>query len=418
MPFSKIPYEWLIGWRYTRTGKQDRFVSFVTLMSALGIALGVAALIVVLSVMGGFHQELRSRILSVASHLEVIAHDEKGFANWQEVANTFLEDAQVTAVAPLVNQQALLANQQQAVGVFVRGVDPLAEQDVGALVERVNDGGGLDALQPGSFAMLAGERLARQLRAAVGDSVILISPQGALTAGGWTPRMRRVHLAGTFATGLYQYDTGVAFMHIDDVQAIYRLRGATSIRLQLADVLAAPQVRDRLAPLRDDVRIYDWTTSHGGLFQAVQLERRVMFIILTMIIAVASFNIVSALVTMVRGKRGNIAILRAMGATRGAIARIFLCQGMLIGSIGTALGLLLGIPLALSVSEIVRWLEGISGQTLFPGSVYHLTTLPSIVETGDVLAVAAVALLLSLLATAYPAWYASRLAPSDSLRYE
>ena len=412
-----LPYEWQIGWRYTLVGRQDRFVSFVTLMSATGIALGVAALIVVLSVMGGFHQELRGRILSVASHLEALAPPPQVFTDWRAVADAYLRHPSVIAAAPLAQKQALLIRGAQTQGVAVRGILPAAEQTVSDLHESVT-AGDLSALRPGAFAAFLGARLARRLQAKVGDELTIVIPQGSVTAAGFYPRMRRLQVAGIFASGLYQYDSDLLFMHIDDAVALYKLGGITSLRLKLRDVLDAPAVRAELQSVRPEVRLYDWTTSHGGLFRAVQLERRVMFIILTMIIAVAAFNIVSALVTMVRGKRGNIAILRAVGATRGGIARVFLCQGMLIGVAGTLLGILLGLPLAYTVGDIVSWLEEVSGRALFPGSVYHLEKLPSIVNLSDVAAVAAVSLLLSLVATVYPAWYASRLNPADSLRYE
>ena len=412
-----LPYELLIGLRYTLIGRHDRFVSFVSLMSAAGIALGVAALVVIISVMSGFHQELRGRILSVASHLEVLSSAEDGFADWESVAATYLQHPEVLVAAPSIQEQGLFVNGKQTQGALVRGILPSLESSVSQIADFARDGD-FTALRPGSYAVALGRRLAESLSVDVGDDVILIAPKGRLTAAGFYPRLRRLTVAAIFSSGLYQYDTGLAFMHIEDAKSIYRLSGATSIRLQLQDVMRAPLLRDSLNAKNPDVYLYDWTSSHGGLFRALVVEKRAMFIILTLIIAVAAFNIVSALVTMVRNKRGDIAILRAMGATSGAVARIFLIQGLLIGVVGTLAGIAIGIPFARNVGDIVHWLEDAFGQSFFPGSVYHLEKLPSIVSLDESLTVAAVALLLSLLATAYPAWYASRLRPADSLRYE
>lgn len=412
-----LPYEILIGLRYTLTGKHDRFVSFVSLMSAAGIALGVAALVVIISVMSGFHKELRGRILSVASHLEALSPTDGGFADWKQLRDEYLRHPEVAAAAPGVHEQGLLINGKHSQGALVRGIFPALENDVSDLADYTQEGD-LAALTAGSFAVALGKRLAKNLQVGLNDDVLLIAPKGRLTAAGFYPRLRRLKVAAIFSSGLYQYDNGLAFMHIEDAQSIYRLNGATSIRLQIRDVMRAPLLRSQLSAARPDIPLYDWTTSHGGLFRALVVEKRAMFIILTLIIAVAAFNIVSALVTMVRNKRGDIAILRAMGATSGAIARVFLVQGLLIGVVGTVAGVCIGVPVALNVGDIVQWLENAFGRSFFPGSVYHLEKLPSIVSAEETLLVAAVALLLSLLATAYPAWYGSRLRPADSLRYE
>lgn len=412
-----LPYEMQIGVRYALTGRNDRFVSFVSMMSAGGIALGVAALIVVLSVMGGFHKELRARILSVASHLEALSTDRNGYEDWQPIAGQYLQHPQITAAAPNIQQQALLVAGTNTHGTLIRGILPAEEIKVSELADYVKTGD-LSALTPGGYGIFLGDKLARQLQVQPGDNLILMAPQGQLSAAGFYPRLRQLRVIGTFSSGLYQFDTGLAYMHLDDTQAIYRLGGPTSIRLKLNELLDAPRLRDELSGAQPGVILYDWTSSHSGLFQALLFEKKVMFIILTLIIAVAAFNIVSALVTMVRNKRGDIAILRAMGATRGGIMRIFLFQGTILGISGTLVGVIIGIPIAIHAGDIVHHIENLVGKDFFPGSVYHLERLPSLVSLGDSLTVAAIAIVLSLLATAYPAWHSGRMRPADALRYE
>lgn len=412
-----LPYELRIGMRYAIAGRRDRFVSFVSVMSALGIALGVAALVVVLSVMGGFHKELRARILSVASHLEAYAKDKEGFADWQEAGAAYLSHPDVLAAAPNIQEQGLLVNGEQVVGAQIRGVQPEREKEVSKIAEFIREGE-LSALTPGAYNVILGASLARNLRAKVGDELMLVAPRGQLGVTGFYPRMRRLQVAGIFSSGLYQFDQGLAYMDLGDVQTIYRKAGPTSVRLKLKDLMEAPRLAGELRAVRDDAYLYDWTTSHGGLFRVLVLEKRVMFVILTLIIAVAAFNIVSALVTMVRNKRGDIAILRAMGATGGGIARIFLFQGLFIGITGTALGIAAGYPLAKNAGDILNWVEELSGRTLFPVAVYHLDRLPSIFSADEAALVVGVAVLLSLLATVYPAWHAGRMRPADALRHE
>ena len=413
-----LSYEFRIGLRYALTGRNDRFVSFVSLMSVAGIALGVAALIIVLAVMNGFHQELRARILSVASHLEALSLNESGFSDWQSAATTYLAHPQIIAAAPNIQRQALLIAGNNTRGALVRGILPEEEIKVSQLADYMVDNGELSALTAGSYGVVLGDRLAQQLRVAPSDELLLLAPQGRLTAAGFYPRLRRLTVVGLFSSGLYQYDTGLAYIHLAAAEKIYRLSGPTSIRLSLTELLQAPVLRDELANTVDNVFLHDWTTSHGGLFRALVFEKKVMFIILTLIIAVAAFNIVSALVTMVRNKRGDIAILRAMGASGSGITRIFLIQGSLLGIVGTCIGVTTGIPLAIYAGDIVHSIENLVGKDLFPGSVYHLEKLPSIVSYSDSFLVAAIALLLSLAATAFPAWHGGRLRPADALRYE
>ncbi len=412
-----VPFEVFVGLRYALAGGRDRFVSFVAALSALGIALGVAALIVVLAVMSGFQHELRGRILSVASHLEAVS-SAGGFADWRAVAGEYLRDARILAAAPSVQEQGLLVAGEVVKGALIRGVEPEDELQIGGVGAQMRRGD-FGALRAGGFGIVLGARLAADLRRDIGDELIIVAPRGRLTAAGLLPRLRRVTVAGVFSAEVYQYDAGLAYIHIADAQKIYRTGGrVTSLRLKTSDIFAAPELREELSQLRDDVYLHDWTSSHGSLFRALALEKRVMFVILTLIIAVAAFNIVSALVTMTRNKRGDIAILRAMGAGGGAIARVFLLQGAIIGGVGVLGGVLAGIPLAINAGAIVAKLEEWFDSSLFPGDIYQLGGLPSRIVVSDVLTVAAVAFALSVLAAVWPAWRSGAASPADSLRYE
>ena len=413
-----MSYETFIGIRHTLAGRHDRFVSFVSLVSALGIALGVAALLVVLSVMTGFQNELRARILSVASHLEALAPGD-GISDWQTAAAELLAHPDALAAAPNISEQALLVRGQVVRGAAVKGILPEEEVKVSDL-EKHTITGNPNLLLPGKFNLMLGEGLALRLGARPGDSVMLVAPRGRLTAAGLLPRLRRFQVVAVFNSGVHQYDANLAYIHLDDARKIYRLPdgAVSSIRLKLRDILSAPRVRAELQEIRPDLVLHDWTSSHGNLFRALALEKRVMFVILALIIAVAAFNIVSALVTAVRNKRPDIAILRAMGASSGGVARIFLLQGMLIGCGGLLIGLAAGLPLAANAGAIVGLIEKMFGHALFPGDIYQLGELPSQIIATDVAVVCVSAFMLSLAAAAYPAWRASRLSPAESLRHE
>ena len=413
-----MSYETFIGIRHTLAGRHDRFVSFVSLVSALGIALGVAALLVVLSVMTGFQNELRARILSVASHLEALAPGD-GISDWQTTAEELLAHPDALAAAPNISEQALLVRGQVVRGAAVKGILPEEEVKVSDL-EKHTITGNPNLLRPGKFNLMLGEGLALRLGAQPGDSVMLVAPRGRLTAAGLLPRLRRFQVVAVFNSGVHQYDANLAYIHLDDARKIYRLPdgAVSSVRLKLRDILSAPRVRAELQKIRPDLVLHDWTSSHGNLFRALALEKRVMFVILALIIAVAAFNIVSALVTAVRNKRPDIAILRAMGASSGGVARIFLLQGMLIGCGGLLIGLAAGLPLAANAGAIVGLIEKMFGHALFPGDIYQLGELPSQIVATDVAVVCISAFVLSLAAAAYPAWRASRLSPAESLRHE
>ncbi len=411
-------YEFFIGLRFTLTGKHDRFVSFVSALSMLGIALGVAALLTVLAVMTGFQNQLRERILSVASHMEAVGVN-GGITDWQAAANTYLEHPQVIAASPNVQEQALLANGDRAQGALIHGILPDYEKNVNDVASYLQSGS-LQDLNAGEFKIFLGSGLARKLNLTLGEKVMLVAPKGRLTAAGLLPRLRRFEVAGVFHAGVHQFDSSLAYIHLQDAQKIYSLgESVSSVRLKLSDIINAPLVRQELLEKKfPGTLLYDWTNSHGSLFNALALEKRAMFVILTLIVMVASFNIVSALVTMVRNKRGEIAILRAMGADSGSITRIFLLQGMFIGGGGVLLGLVLGLPLAMNIGTVVSWMESKFGYSLFPSDIYQLGQLPSDIITSDILVVGITAFCISLAAAAWPAWRSGKLNPADSLRHE
>jgi len=413
------PYELAVGLRYTRARKgsgRNTFISFISLMSMAGIALGVAALIVVLSVMNGFQQELRTRILSVASHIEVQGIPQ--LDDWPKIAAIAKRDPRVIGAAPYVIGQAMLVAGEANRGTLIRGIDPALESSV-ADIGRHMRRGSLNELTPGSFGIVLGAEIARGLGVLPGDSVVVITPQGTITPAGTLPRVKSFKVVGIFEVGMFEFDSGLALVNLEDAQKLYRMGGVSGVRLKLDDLYAAPQVaRDlwRNMPVSADVR--DWTRSHANFFRAVQIEKRVMFIILTLIVAVAAFNIVSAQVMVVTDKQADIAILRTLGASPMSIMAIFIVQGALIGIIGTAIGVLGGILLAINIGTVVPLLERLLNTQFLDKSIYYISDLPSDLQRGDVITIAAIALGLALIATIYPAWKAARVNPADALRYE
>ena len=412
------PYELLVGLRYTRAKRRNHFISFISMASMLGIAIGVMALIVVLSVMNGFQKELRARILGVASHVQISGFDGQ-LGNWQEVARGATADPEVLAAAPYVSAQGLLANQQNVQGALVRGVIPELEDqvaDIGSHMKR----GRLTDLKPGEFGMVLGSELAHAVGARVGEKVVLIAPQGQVTPAGILPRIKQFTVVGVFEVGMYEYDAGLALIHLQDAQKLYRLGDEVSgVRLKLKDLFQAPEVaRDLSRALPGDLYITDWTRSHANFFRAVQIEKNVMFIILTLIVAVAAFNLVSTLVMAVTDKQPDIAILRTLGATPASIMKIFVVQGSLIGVVGTAIGVIGGILIALNVDVVVPAIERLFRVQFLAKDVYYISELPSDLQLRDVVTIGLMSLLLSLLATLYPSWRASRVNPAEALRYE
>jgi lipoprotein-releasing system permease protein len=413
-----VRYELLVGLRYTRAKRRNHFISFISLISMAGIALGVAALIVVLSVMNGFQQELRARILAVVSHVQLSGPGNR-VDDWQAVAKGALEHPRVREAAPYINAQGMLTHGQGVRGAIVRGVLPEAEERV-ADIGRHMRSGSLADLKPGAFGIVLGGELARALGALPGDKVALIAPQGQVTPAGVIPRLKQFTVIGTFDIGMFEYDSSLALMHLADAQTLYRLGGAVSgVRLKLDDLFAARTVSAQLmASLGANVFASDWTRSHANFFRAVEIEKRVMFIILTLIVAVAAFNIVSTLVMLVTDKQADIAILRTLGAAPASILQIFVVQGALIGVIGALIGVVGGVLLALNVGTVVPAIESLLGFKFLAKDVYYISDLPSDVQLRDVVTIGLVSLAMSFVATLYPSWRASRVNPAEALRYE
>jgi len=381
-----------------------------------GIALGVAALIVVLSVMNGFQDELRTRILSVASHIEI--RGLPTLADDAAIAKRALENPRVKAAAPYVLGQAMLSAGDTNRAALIRGVDPVREDTVADIGKHMK-AGALADLKPGEFGIVLGGDLARALGVRMGETVVVITPQGNVTAAGMLPRLKSFRVVGVFEVGMYEFDSGLALIDIDDARKLYRLDGVSGVRLKLDDMFAAPAVaRELLGALRGNAEVRDWTRNHANFFRAVQIEKRVMFIILTLIIAVAAFNIVSAQVMTVTDKQADIAILRTLGASPASIMAIFMLQGALIGLIGTAIGVGGGILLALNVGTVLPAIERLFSVQFLDKSVYYISELPSDLQRADVITIALIALVLAFTATIYPAWSAAKVNPADALRYE
>jgi len=413
-----LPYELWIGLRYTRAKRRNHFISFISAFSMLGIALGVMALIVVLSVMNGFQKELRTRILGVASHVQITGVD-GNLANWQEVAAQASKHKAVRAAAPFVQSQGMFSVEQGVRGTMVRGVLPDLEDKV-ADFRSFMKAGSLDDLQPGAFNVVLGIELARALHTFVGDKITLIAPQGTVTPAGVVPRLKSFKVAGIFEAGMYEYDSSLALIHLEDAKRLYQMGDrVTGVRLKLDDLFRAPWVaRELSVMLTAEAYISDWTKSHANFFRAVQIEKNMMFIILSLIVAVAAFNLVTTLVMAVTDKQADIAILRTLGARPGSIMAIFIVQGAVVGLLGMLLGIAGGVALALNIDVVVPFIEGLLGTQFLDRQVYYISQLPSELRWGDVTLVTGISFVLALLATLYPSWRAARVNPAEALRYE
>jgi len=413
-----LPPEIFIGLRYTRARRRNHFISFISAISMAGIVLGVWALITVMSIMNGFHADLRERILFVVSHVTV--SDAGGdLGDWRAAARQIESHRQVRAQAPYVLGQGMLTRGGRATGALIRGIDPARERAVSRVLQHIIEGDA-DALQAGEFRIILGATLARALGAGVGDKVTLLAPKGRVTPAGLLPRLKRFTVAGLFRINMHEYDSGIALVHIDDAAKLFTAAGMVSgLRLKLDDVEQAPRVRRDLArQLGGGYRLRDWSMEHANFFRALQIEKRVVFIVLLLIIAVAAFNIVSTQVMFVTDKRADVAILRTLGLSPAGVMKIFVVQGAVIGLAGTALGGALGVVTALNVETLIPAIENLFNTELFPVDVYLITDFPAEMRWPDVSRVIVAALLMSLLATIYPAWKASRVAPADALRYE
>ena len=417
-------FELFIGLRYTRAKRKNHFISFISLTSMVGIALGVAALIVVLSVMNGFQKELRTRILGVASHLEITGSNNQ-LSDWQQVATYSAKQPHVLASAPYIMAQGMLSYDQGVQGAIIRGVLPVAEDKVADLGRNMKVGQLAD-LKAGEFGIILGADLAYNLGAQVGDKVVVMAPQGQFTPAGVVPRLKQFTVVGLFQVGMYEYDAGLALIHMEDAAKLYRMGDSVSgVRLKLDDLFGAPDIAAIMAAQLNEnassqgqYYVSDWTRQHANFFKAVQMEKRVMFIILTLIVAVAAFNIVSTLVMAVTDKRADIAIMRTLGASPASIMSIFIIQGALIGVIGTALGAVFGIVVALNISTIIPFIEGLFHVQFLSKEVYAISDLPSDLIWSDVIVIVMMSFLLSLIATLYPSWRASKINPAEALRYE
>ncbi|MGD9774269.1 lipoprotein-releasing ABC transporter permease subunit [Diaphorobacter sp.] len=416
----QIPYELALGWRYTRAGRATRrngFISFISGVSMLGISLGVAALIIVLSVMNGFQKEVRDRMLSVVSHIEIFAPGGAALPDMPRTLAQARANPNVVGAAPFVAAQALLARGEDMKGALVRGIDPAHEAEVTDLAAENLEG--LKALVPGEFRVILGSELARQLGVHAGDAVTLIAPAGQVTPAGVVPRLKQMTVAGTFNSGHYEYDSALVMLHHQDAERIFRLEGPTGVRLKLQNLHDAPDVTQQLAAsLSGNLLIRDWTQQNRTWFAAVQLEKRMMFIILTLIVAVAAFNLVSTLVMTVTDKRADIAILRTLGASPASIMGIFVVQGAMVGVIGTLAGLLLGLGVAFNIDVIVPAIERALNASFLPKDIYLISKMPSDPQSSDIVPIGVISLILAFVATLYPSWRASRVNPAEALRYE
>ncbi|HQO15454.1 MAG TPA: lipoprotein-releasing ABC transporter permease subunit [Methylotenera sp.] len=417
---NSLPFELFVGWRYTRAKRKNHFTSFISITSMVGIALGVAVLIIVLSVMNGFGTELRNRILGVASHMQVTGINSP-LSNWQNVVEQAKTVPQVKAAAPYVMGQGMLSFGQYAQGAIVRGIVPAQEVQVAELGNKMKVGK-LDDLHAGEFGIVLGIDLARYLGAELGDKVMLMTPNGQATPAGMVPRMKQFKLVGVFEMDMKEYDGNLALVHIEDAAKLYRMGDDVSgVRLKLDDPFHASEVSPLLSLAlsgQQNYYISDWVDENPNFFAALKMEKRVMFIIMALVVAVAAFNIVSTLIMAVTDKRADIAIMRTLGASPSSIMQIFVVQGALIGVIGTLVGVILGVLVALNIDVIVPFIEHVFGIQFLDKDVYMITSVPSQLLWSDVLVIMLTSFVLSLLATLYPSWKAARMNPAEALRYE
>ena len=411
-------YEYWIGKRYVSSRSENNFVSLISAISMLGIAIAVSVLIVVLSVVNGFERELKDRLLAMTSHAAIEGLEDQ-LRDWDELIEFAEKDPRVVGAAPYINGQALMVYGEELSGIELRGVDP--EQEIGVSgVADVMTQGELSEMRSGEFSIVLGVDLANHLDVSVGDKVTVILPTGIVTPAGIVPRQKRFIVSGTYRVGMYEYDRRLAFIHLDDARKLYRRKeSVTGVRLAVTDIFAAPQiVRDIAVDYGQRVYINDWTKRNVNFFKSIQITKSILFVILLLVVAVAAFNIVSTLVMVVKDKQADIAILRTIGARRGDILRIFMTQGTVIGVAGTLGGVGLGVLLATNLESIVGFVESVFGIKFLAANVYFISDLPSDLRISDVVRISSIALALALFSTLYPAWVAARTAPAEALRYE
>ncbi len=415
--FKPLPL--FIGFRYTRAKRRNHFISFISLTSILGIALGVTALITVLSVMNGFEKELRSRMLGMTAHV-VISTMDNSWGNWQTLKHNLSSYPEIIGIAPFIQGQAMLTHGKSVQGSLLQGIDPILEPQISQVQSKLV-AGNLDNLKTGEFGIILGNELARSLGVDLGDKVAVVVPQSSVTPVGLLPRMKQMTVQGIFSVGMHEYDSSLVLLHVEDAAKLLRLPSGHvhGLNLKLNDLFKAQSFAQQLrSDLPLGLHAYDWTYRHANFFKAVRMEKTVMFVILTLIVAVAAFNIVSTLIMMVTDKQSDIAILRTLGATPRTIMGIFMVQGVLIGTLGTLIGVIGGISLALNIQVLIPAIENFLGIQFLPADVYYISDLPSDLRWLDVYKITALSLILSLVATIYPAWRASRTQPAEALRYE
>ena len=410
--------ELFIAVKYIRTKRSNKFISFISLISMLGIAVGVWALITVMSVMNGFEKEFRDRILGVASHLEISSSNGR-LENWQDVKATLENNEDVIGMAPFINGQGMIVNGKNVTGAVIRGVDPDYEQDVSEILGKITYGDAA-TLQEGEYNIIIGDSLASSLGVTLGSKITVLSPQGQVTPAGMLPRLKRFTVSGIFKIGMYEYDSGMALIHVKDAAKLFRTNNKVDgVRLKLDNVFEARQTgRKLLSELGYEYRMRDWTSAHASFFRALKTERRMMFIILFVIILVAAFNIVSTMVMVVTDKQSDIAIMRTLGLTPSRVMKIFMIQGTILGLIGTLIGLFFGVITALNISEIIGFIEHVFNTEFMPLELYQVSGFPSQLEWADVIKTCIGAFIVSVLATYYPAKQGAKVNPAEALRYD
>ena len=415
---SKLPYELLLSWRYTRAKRRNGFISFISMSSMIGIALGITALITVLSIMNGFQQELRDRILGMTAHMTLTEAGNR-LEDWQSLYNQVIDRPKVLGAAPNIIEQGMMTGNGEVKGAMIRGILPEQEGQVSDINEKMLIGN-LQMLKPKSFEIILGSELASNLGVSVGDKVTVIAPQGSVSVVGVVPRIKRFTVVGIFEAGMHEYDSAMSFIHIEDAKVLFKYGNAVSgLQLKIDNLFDVFEVKQDFAEqLTGRYYLRDWTQQHVNFFKAIEMEKRMMFIVLALIIMVAAFNIVSTMVMVVTDKQSDIAVLRTIGASPTNIQNIFILQGLIIGSLGALLGLIGGISLASNIDVIVPFIENLLGIQFFPADVYYISKVPSLIIWSDVYYVAGIAFLLTLLATLYPARRAAKIQPAEALRYE